>query len=1172
MYLSKLEIVGFKSFAQKTALKFNGGISAIVGPNGCGKSNIVDAIRWVLGEQKTSVLRSDVMENVIFNGTKDRKPLSMAEVSLTIENNKGVLPTEYSEVTITRRLFRSGESEYLLNKNKCRLKDIIDLFMDTGLGADSYSVIELKMVEAILSGRAEERRALFEEAAGIKKYKLRRKEAAKKLESVVADLVRLQDILDEVRKNTNSLSRQAQKTRRYNTLMTELKGLEIQMLDYQYDILSKNAAVISSDMSELDKQKIKIKSELYSIEEVLLSLQAKHNQAEAEFAETHTTENVLLAKISQYQRDIAVDTEKLASLDKSKERIESEIADAELRLDSTETELHNIASQVSDKESTIAQSELQFDELKAVRDKAATQLREIKSEVDKANETAYSLQSAINNLKSQENRSIDRKQMLERKIQGSFEESHRLQSQIDEINEELDKAGDTKLSLAEELAEAENLLSVERERQSALQTNIDSLKLKINEKKHQLGSKNSALDFLKSMIDTNETAKYLFKSDNWCNSSEKIQLAEAIAVDDEYRTATLSVLNYIGDFFLVDSITEAKKALQLLQDDKKGRTAIIAKELIQQAPSKAISGKSLFDVIRCDNSTAQVLQNILGSCLIVDNLDAAISAVQSGNCDYAVAMSGELVHKSGYILGGSFQKSDSGKLGKKEKMDSLKKEIVKINSDVAELDKQFDGLKFELSGIDIQSLTANVRSAETQLKSFEQKTAQAQLRRQALEQSLQLVSESNTRIDEEIADISIDIENFASQIAESAEKHSEVKQNLSAVQAQLAEAETELRQKEENLRAIEIDLTRLRSELSSLKNEQKKMLEQAMQLRSTIQRKHEELLNSDSQKSILAGRIDTNNSELSEVQSELDKITSKMEILVGEKNSLSEQLAQYNHSLTDYRKTYDSLKESIYNKEIKQSEINLQISSIREKMASEHQINLDEHISSVPENFDYEHNKSAIIDIKQKLSNLGNINFLALEEFEKESERLSFYENQVNDLYGAEKTLKETIAEINQTAERQFADTFGKIHANFQHLFKTLFGNEGKAELRINEGKLLETDIEIIAEPPNKRPNSIEQLSGGEKTLTAIALLFAIYLVKPSPFCILDEVDAPLDDANIDKFINLIKEFSENTQFLIVSHNKKTMTAANTLYGITMQEVGVSKTVSVSLNQDAEVF
>ncbi len=1177
MYLSKLEIVGFKSFAQKTNLRFNPGISAVVGPNGCGKSNIVDAIRWVLGEQKTSVLRSDLMENVIFNGTKNRKPLSMAEVTLTIENSKNILPTEYSEVTITRRLFRSGESEYLMNKAKCRLRDIVDLFMDTGLGPDSYSVIELKMVEAILSGRAEERRALFEEAAGIKKYKLRRKEASRKLENVQSDLNRVNDILEEVRKNVNSLSRQAAKTKRYNTLMSEYKELEIRLLHTQYSEIKKGAVLLHDEIKALSGDKIKFEFELSDIENKLNALKIEHHKLDSEYLTARETESAMSSRIADAKREIAVSNEKLSGLGAANERINKEIDDSKAYLERTEKNLEEVRTNLETIVAEKTSIESEFDMVKTSRDEAHRNVQSSRESSGSANERVFSLQNSINTLSFNIKKNQEKKENLENRLQRQAEETTKVQSQIDEIDEEIENSGPKKDELDENLKEAEQRLETERARQASLQSEMDEIRLVINDKRNLLSNKNAQLEFLNSLIDTNETAKFLLKSNEWNSISEKNLLAEMVGADEKIRLAVAAALAHAEDYFIVDNKESAYQAIEILKKSNKGKAAFICKDSVREfeAPSPiqedSVEGW-MSELVRVDDILRNSLRALFPNTLIVEDRETALRVLKNPNVDAAVSLDGEYFAASGLARGGSINKAEVSRVGKKERIKQLSDEISAIKIEIEDLELKHKSLKEEYSLINIQELSADIRKAENDIKQFNQTIAQLELKKQSLNQSLDLIEETNLRYADEISEIEKEIENIKSEASEAELVLATAKEEYKVKLNDLNAAEKQLSEWDEKLRSSEIKLVQLRTEYNSTQNEFKRLENNISNAERTIRQKNDELSLNERTHEDLTTKLEVLTEELINLERDIEEIKVKRDYLNQEKNSLSEQLTQYSDSMNHNRKIYDKLKESIHEKELKHSEQSAHLNAIAERFLEEYESDIETKELEPIEHFSVEEAKATLHDLKSKLAGLGNVNFAALEEFEKESERLNFYEAQVADLIESEKTLKETIEEINQTAEKNFKDTFEQIHSNFKKLFGTLFGEDGEAELKIDYDNLLETDIEIMAKPPNKRPNTIEQLSGGEKTLTAIALLFAIYLVKPSPFCILDEVDAPLDDANIGKFVNLIKEFSKETQFLIVTHNKKTMAAADTLYGVTQQEFGVSKTVAVKINESDQEF
>ncbi len=1175
MYLSDIEIIGFKSFASKIKLKFAGGLSAIVGPNGCGKTNIVDAVRWVLGEKKASTLRSDIMENVIFNGTKLRKPLGMAEVILTVENTKGILPSEYSEVTISRRLFRNGDSQYLLNKQPVRLKDITNLFMDTGIGPDTYSVIELKMIEQILSGRVDDRREMFEEAAGIKKYKSRRKEANAKLEVVKKDMERVEDILQEVRKNVNSLARQASKTKRYNQLFTSLKESEILVYKYDFNQFNNDIITSKSEITELAKNQNRYEIELNDNEIYLSKLRNQLHQTDSEFLTVSDMENNLAGQISNLNREIAVSNEKINSLNHSKSRIENEIVE--------------INNDIIKNNETIEIEKIKFVELQNKKDSAESKKNEIriskdnfaklvvnaKKEVNVVYESVLSLQNRINSLNSIKKRNSDKKANLERKLITSSEEKFSFEKQVDDINDAIKDANQSKLDLETDFDNAEKDLQLATEEKNSLQAEIDSIKSKINDKKNVLGGRKASLDFLNSLVDNSESSKFLMNNNNWNIPIEKNLLGEIVGIDEEYGTAVTAALGDYAHSFVVDSKEEALSGIAALQNSKKGKTGFIVRSLIPEIsiPETVITPNGaivwISEIARVDEKIRFVLRGLLGKTALVDNLETAYSLIEQKLVDSAVTIAGELVHHTGLIKGGSFSKTEGMWVGKKEKISKLLIEISAIESELSNLKSDLNDKNQQISAIDIVGLTQQIKKIEFQKQEISKKINQLELKRDTLENNMVMIEETILRVQDELSEISDEDDKFNEEISEIEIELNERKLVYNDLSNEYHLKEKELRNLEENLKISEFDFIKINNEIKNCENEINRLVSNKNSLESKIKNKENEFNSIDSDRIQLNSGIDKATIRLDMLNSEIVNIKTKRELLSDEKNSLDEQYNKYSEAFTTKRKEFDKIKEMLHSKELKYNELELNLKIITDKALEQYQIDLATENIEFPDEFSSENAKIEIADTKSKLTALGNINFEALEEFETQSERLELYESQMKDLTESQITLTETINEINTNAERTFKETFDKIQINFKQLFKKLFGEEGEADIQLENDNMLESDILITAKPPNKRPHSIQMLSQGEKTLTAIALLFAIYLVKPSPFCILDEVDAPLDDSNVEKFINLIRDFAVETQFLIVTHNKKTMEAAETLYGVTMQEDGVSKVVSVKFDNSA---
>ncbi len=1173
MYLSKVDLVGFKSFAHKTEIKFSPGVSALVGPNGCGKSNIVDAVRWVLGEQKTSVLRSDVMENVIFNGTKTRKPLGMAEVTLTIKNDKGVLPSEYTELTITRRLFRSGESQYLLNKTKCRLRDILDLFMDTGMGPDSYSVIELKQVEAILSGRVDDRRAMIEEAAGIKKYKLRRKEALRKLESVQGDLDRVKDIVSEVQKNVNSLSRQASKTKKYNTLLSELKEKESSLLMHEYEHYKREYIALEEELKNFNSEKIKLDFQITDMEKTISNFKEKLTVVDNNFKQARSAEGKLHGSLANMKQSLAVNEQKAISIDQDRKRLADEIREATISANQAKTLLEETKQKTTllsgEKEGIKSRLSSAITE-KQEADKLVSELRK-KAGDDHAEAMKY--QNQIHNIEQQAKRNDSKKNNLKQKIYQSTEEINSLKTQLGELEDDLQSAIDEKSELHELLVESEVTLQAETERRASLQVDIDDLRNKINDLKNQISSKKASLEFLSGIMDTTDISKFLIASQDWQPSNEKTLFVEAVGTDEKYRIAVESALGEAAHYFVVDTKEDAASAFATLKHKQKGKATFICKELINELPkfdeietNHNIFGR-LSETVRVDDALRNALRGIIGDMVIVDSLDSAELIVKSGKASAAVTLQGEIYGAKGIIKGGSTSKKEGLIVGKKERIEQLKAEIESLQIKANELELELNNTKSDFNAIDIQALTNDVRRAEKDKKDNENNIAQLNLKKEAIENKLEIADSNISQFTEDLGEIESEESDYNNQIASIKEKMDEKETSYKSGMKDLSEAEAELKDRQENHREIEKEEVQLIAEIRRLEADTDRLEKQIEEFELKAEKKQDELDGKDDEEVQLKNQIIELRHNISSTEIELNDVKNKRQFLGDEKDQIQEQIEQSNTTFNQIRKQYDSVKEKIHNKEIKATDINVHIDNVKERYNEQFGEDITIKECEHQEHFNFVENREEVAELKEKLQSLGNVNFMALEEFETQSERLTFYNQQVNDLTEAEKILEETIWEINRTAEENFKATFDQIKKNFQMLFKTLFNEEGEADIRLKEGNPLEADIEIMAKPPNKKPNSIEQLSGGEKTLTAISLLFAIYLVKPSPFCILDEVDAPLDDANIGRFIDMIQRFSIETQFLIVTHNKKTMGAAETLYGVTQQEPGISKSVAVKLNR-----
>jgi chromosome segregation protein len=1176
MYLSQLEVVGFKSFAQKVKFKFNQGISAVVGPNGCGKTNVVDAIRWALGEQKSAVLRSEVMDNVIFNGAKGRKPLGMAEVSLVIQNNRGVLPSEYSEVTLTRRIFRDGESEYLINNTKCRLRDILDLFMDTGMGSDSYSVIELKMVEAILSGRPEERRHLIEEAAGVNKYKLRRREATRKLQNIQSDLTRVQDIVQEVEKLVNSLARQASKTKKYNKLFERHKELEVALL--LIDFKDQRGALdnFENEIKEIIAKRIEQETDLHESEEFIKELSAQLTETDSDYQIARDTENSINKEIAQKNKDIAVSKERLNSIENAQYRIEKDINEANAKSAMLGESIAAAKDRLNEYQENHSVNIEEAKIAKELRDSVFLDVKESREEANYANEDALKLQNALNSAKNSLFRNKSRKENLEGLLDRNTADIEKVNKEIDSLLGQKAEAELEAENLKTSLDEAEIEYREAQEKQNALKAEIENQKSKLSERKNEYNSKKASLDFLSTLADSDESAKFLLNQSNWKTDFEKTILIEAVGADEKFRIAIESALGVAAHSFIVNDLNQAKSAFEILSRSNKGKATFICKQQIPSASPLSYESTDekiygvLSELVRCEDEIRNFLRILLSNTLIVEDLETAENLVKNSLAEAAVTLKGEIIRKDGFSRGGGVLKSEGQTVGKNERINILKSEMQELLVSIQEIENEIKYAKEDLDLIDLRALSEAVKQAEAAIAKNERLCSQFAYKADALENNIKAFEQNKARYEEELAQIRSEEENFQSEIDKIDSKLALAKEELKARMAKVQKEEGDLRKAEENLKLAEMNRIKIEAQISAAKNEIARNEQDIINIANKINNLTKEISENESDLVRINETISGGEIELDGLNTQYDEAKNRRQILAEQKAALDEQISQYNSGLSQKRKQFERTIEVLHQVELKTSETKANIKNMLARAVEDLEIDLENpevepiEIESIPEA------KNELADVKSKLSSLGNVNFMALEEFEAQTKRFSFYQEQLTDLTDSEKTLRETIEEINDTAEKKFRDTFDLVNDNFKMLFKKLFNDEAESELKLNGDSILDCDIEIIAKPPGKKPHSIEMLSQGEKTLTAIALLFGIYLVKPSPFCILDEVDAPLDDMNIDRFLGMIKQFSKETQFLMVTHNKKTMTAADTLYGITMHEEGVSKVVSVKLAADQE--
>lgn len=1195
MYLSKLEIFGFKSFANKTPISLTKGITGIVGPNGCGKTNIVDALRWCLGEQKSSTLRSDKMENVIFNGTRNKKPMGMAEVSLTLVNDKGILPTEYSEVTITRRIFRSGESEYLLNKNICRLKDITNLFMDTGMGTNAYSVIELKMVETILSSKADERRRMFEEAAGVNKYKLRRRLALKKLDEVKADLTRVNDIVSEVEKTVRSLERQAKKADKYNQIQSVLRDKELDLAEREWALYTRNKNAALEKITSLNERKGEVDAEIRSIETELVKFRTQIDEIERRLRDKRYQIKQQNDKIYESQKIISVSEERLNSFETNLLRYHEELEDfkvqrenAEVQIEENTTRLNELGDEILTKENELSGFDSEIQSRKEKLENRRSVLRDKSDEVLNKFRDLTANENRLNNF--QESRSeLDKSiQKLNEKIQKITNNIAKTVGFLEELQNEKDVAD-------KKFKDSEKEYSEKQTQKEKLEKELNELRSDEAEIKSSIHILRDKVDFINTLITNlegvSQGSKVLLESEGWTDKEKQI-FADVGTTDENYKYALEAALKPVLNNLLIETTNDLQNAVEYLKKNDLGKASFYILQNIR-TPQNGLIGKlrnfSLsrkrkqiakedgflnwaFNPVKTDDKWRPYFIKVLANFAIVKDLQTAIRLSEKYSQFSFTTLEGDLVENDGIIYAGSLPKIDDSIFGRKQMLEDLKKEFPKLEANLIDVQNEIEEKEKEISSINLKSLSergklllndiSNIEKQISQLE-FENKKASEEIDK-SQDEIKELVDKSN-QLDNQIIDLNRELD----------EKREEKKKEdiaLKDLEAEVATLDHEYRSSLDQQNTLKVELERLRGQKDNTGNSLHTSEENKVAAENNISKREKDITETSEEIEIVKENISIKKEELSKVEEIRERLITEERGIESELQAVKSESVGLESGLTDLRKERETISDTVHESDLKVSEIKLRMENLLQDIQEDYAIDIELKEFDDLDTFNFKETRDEVHQLKTQIKNLGPINLLAYSEFEEEKERLDFLLKQRDDLVESEKDLISSIKEINQTAQDLFISVFEEIRGSFQKIFRTLFDPGDEADLMLEQDvDPLEAKIEIIAKPKGKRPTSIELLSGGEKTLTATALLFAIYLVKPSPFCVLDEVDAPLDDANIDRFTKLIEEFSNNTQFIIVTHNKRTMEAAVNMYGVTMQEEGISKLVGVQFTDDLPV-
>lgn len=1176
MQLSKLEIKGFKSFADKIVINFDEGITGIVGPNGCGKSNVVDSIRWVLGEQKTSALRSEKMENIIFNGTNTRSPLQLAEVSLTINNTKNILPTEYSQVTITRRLYRSGESEYLLNNVTCRLKDITNLFLDTGVASNSYAIIELGMVDDLLNDRDNSRRMLFEEAAGISKFKKRKKETLKKLEDTDADLERVEDLLFEIEKNMKSLEKQAKQTETYYRIKEEYKQKSIQLAKLVVKKQKEKFDSVNKQVAEENDRKTSLTAAIAEKEALIEKSKADLIEKEKTLSSRQKAINEYVGKIRQYESEKQIKNERLRFLN---DRITSLKEQVDQDKQSNERARFSIQSLETEKESAKAQ-------LNEITEKVAA----LKADYDTQKAATLTLQGEVDALRKahranqdesyQLNKALEIREIqvssFKQEIERTATDSHEQSASLADFEKKL-------VILQEEITEKNGYLSKlkndENEvnlRTVSLEKTIEMIREEMTEVGRKLDARQNEYQLTKSLVENlegfPEAIKFLKKNVGWTKNAPL--LSDIISTTEEYRVAIENYLEPYLNYYIVEHEAEAYEAINILSDASKGKANFFILDSFEKfVPSDVQMYSDAFpatQIMEFDSKYSKLMAYILDKTYVHDG-DVKSIPVEDGNT--FITKNGKVTKRRFSLSGGSVGLFEGKKIGRAKNIEKLDKEIKDLTRKVEDIRQGLLDKQRELEKLKNNTLKQQIEEARNAIKMVNDEFISVSTKKEQFANMLNTADLRREDIQEKIQNLTQEIEDLkpkAEQALVAVQQHEE---KLKSITDDFNAQNEILSQKSSAFNEQNISFHQQENRVKSLEQEVRFKQESMEQSSLRIETNQEELKTNEEEIKIIIETTQSNDEELIAMYAQKEE----MEVGLGEAEKLyyaaRGEIDQFEKELKEVQHQRQNIDTILMELQNEVSESKLELNSVKERLSVEFKVELDTILQAetggeeeeVP---DEEKVRNDVNKIRNRLENMGPINPMAMEAYNEIKERNDFIIAQKEDLKKAKESLLNTISEIEGVASETFMEAFNKIKEHFIEVFRSLFSEGDDCDLKLTDPtKPLESDIEIIAKPKGKRPLGINQLSGGEKTLTATALLFSMYLLKPAPFCIFDEVDAPLDDANIDKFNNIIRDFSKDSQFVIVTHNKRTMTSTDVIYGITMVEKGVSRVVPVDLRE-----
>ncbi len=1180
MQLKKLEIQGFKSFADKTEILFLDGITTIVGPNGSGKSNISDAIRWVIGEQSAKNLRGTKMEDVIFAGTEARKKVGFAEVSMYLDNSDGTLPIDYSEVIVTRRVYRSGESNYLINGNECRLKDIQAIFMDTGLGKDGYSIISQGKVDELLSNKSEERRHVFEEAAGIVKYRTRKEEATRKLENTQSTLQRVGDVIAEIEKTIGPLEVKAQTAKKFLQLRDELKLLDVKLfinsVDNNAENIQKVEEMLNTLQEDIEKQenlssqnetkKAELKQKIQELADKIEELREKFFQVENEKEKLNSkislldaNSNASNANINRLNNEILEDKEKVNLL---KEELEKRAQKRE-----------NVFKNKEKFEIELQQKEEELSKIVATLDEKGMQIEELKKVIDSNNDRKFELKNQISSIDA--TIEAERKQLEEKKKQNEKNISVK-----DNLNFELAEISQNLGYKNKELKETNEKVEKIESNIKQVQEKIDQLDEKKSEANQSLMTIKAKYNYLVNLENENEGYSKSVRSIlDYAKTNSKVHgtIANIISTEEKYEYAIEIALGGFIQNIVVEDELIAKNLITYLNNNSLGRVTFLPLDSlsnVQDVNNKVLKNEGVvgiaYDLVTYDKKYEKAIKLALANTVVVDNIDNAIMLSKKiKNSLRIVTLSGELIAQTGSITGGKTASRSGGVIGRKEKIAELEKviynkqgELEEFKKGIAKLEEERNNIKEELSQItpNKEALVIEIATLTEKRENIRKEIEKIENQKQSFTQVLEEINTNLENMEKSLEDNNQEIFNIDVQNAKQQEEIDEYTRFN-------RERQKELDTLNEDVVNLKISLSSFDETVSSIDEMREKIQNDISNFENTITKKNDEIVQINEQ-------IKQYNEEIIQIKETIENSSKIKEQYSTDTNALKEEKSKYEQdmeqidtSIVNTLNTLNSIKEEKAKVESRKIKFEMELTNLKNKMWEEYELTVSSSKALI--NDDEEINVKQVEKdanrIRKEIKDLGEVNISSIEEYKSTKERYDFILNQKNDLEETKKKLENLISNMTSIMKQQFTKNFKLITENFNATFKKLFGG-GKAELKLSdENDVLNSGIEIEVQPPGKKLQSMSLLSGGERALTATALLFAILQIKSPPFCILDEIEAALDDVNVHRFAEYIKEYSKKNQFIVITHRKGTMEVASSVYGVTMQEYGISKVVSMKL-------